>query len=177
MTDTLPPLPPEPWLRFEAETEKEFEAFCQYRNQPIPRSLARVYGTTKAVQVEWYHKHRWVDRCKAWDRHLDSIRLKEQEEIVKQTAREITGEHMRLLKDLRAVAAIEAEKFAAQALAGELPSVKVGELTKLAELVVKLDRLVRGESTDKVETAVDLSHLSTEELLDAEELLKKLGGA
>jgi hypothetical protein len=51
--------------------------------------------------------------------------------------------------------------------------VKPSELIKLAETVIKLDRLVRGEATDRTENDVDFSQYTVDELRKLNELLTK----
>lgn len=165
----------QPWERQEGESEEAFRGFTAYRDQPVPRSLARVSGARMNVQVEWCAIWKWRERAAAWDAHLDRIRLAEKEELVRQNGKELAAEHMRLLKNVRDVAQIEAEKFANVALSSDLPSIKIAELAKLTEIVVKLDRLVRGESTENTsnETKVDLSSASIDALREAQEALEK----
>lgn len=73
----------------------------------------------------------------------------------------------------------EAEKLleSSKAMGGN-PYLKPADIAKIATAVITLDRLVRGQSTEKVETVerVDLSHMSDEDLEAFNELSKKAGG-
>jgi hypothetical protein len=80
---------PKPWERRDDETAKNFHAFRAYRDQPAShRSIANVPAIIKKIPKychileKWSQKFDWVARAKAWDDHLDSIKVKSVEDEV-----------------------------------------------------------------------------------------------
>jgi hypothetical protein len=60
------------WQRQRRETEVAYQTFLAYRDMPKPRStraLALRIGKAVSVIQEWSSRHKWTDRCLAWDNH------------------------------------------------------------------------------------------------------------
>lgn len=91
-----------PWDRREGETARSYDAFCAYRDQRRPRSLARCATSWYAPEgtaeqraaytatpgqlrqfQEWSRLNGWVSRVEAWDAHLDLVSRLTQIESVK----------------------------------------------------------------------------------------------
>jgi len=110
----------------------------------------------------WCRDLKWRARAAAYDRHLDRVAL----DTTEKTIREMHRRHVKLAMKLQDVAGIELEKLAARAreASRQVKSVSTAELSRFAEMGVKLERLARGESTETVEGRLDLSRLSLEEL-------------
>lgn len=77
----------EPWSRQPGETDRNYLAFCFYRDLGLSRSLAQAnLAYRDAVQLPpkeladlptkeisgWSGSFRWVERCSAYDDHLDA---------------------------------------------------------------------------------------------------------
>lgn len=71
--DTAPE--PYPWTRRDEETSPAYEAFRTYLNQGASRSTAntaRELGKSKTVVDKWSGQHSWVERVRAYDRHMET---------------------------------------------------------------------------------------------------------
>lgn len=134
-----------------------------------------MYGIPSATLSEWSTTHAWGSRVTQFDDYLSAVAVGEQESLIRQGVEEIVGQHLALLQNLREFTARETGKWleVSRSLAG--PSlVKVGELVKLGEMVVKLDRLVHEQSTENIQESFDdLSALTPEELRTLLELQRK----
>jgi len=167
--------PPAPWERQAFDTEESWLAFTRYRDMHKPRNQKKILGYATATISGWYRDFAWRERCEAFDRWQDRLFLDERAARIKQTAAEVAEEHKEILQDARELAMRELEKYLEVSRAnGGIGLIKVGDLTKLWETVIKFDRLVRGESTETVETKVDLSALTVEELRKMRDLQSKV---
>lgn len=167
---------PLPWERQLIDTNESWQAFVLYRDMPPPRKTRRVFGPTVLNVAKWYSEHAWEKRVAAYDAHLDKIRREERERIMAQSARDVAVEHMALLADARDVVSHELSLLANQAREQRVAGfIKPGDLIKLAEMTMKFDRLVRGETTENVGTGeLDLSKLSDDEFDRYQELVAKM---
>lgn len=164
------------WERQEGEPDEAFRAFVYHRDMPLPRKVD-AYGQTPVAQMfRWHKQWAWSIRTRAYDNHLSAFAVECKKAEIAKSSKVIAEEHMAILSDMRVFLQLEVGKLleSASALGGGA-MVKPSELGKLLDITVKLDRLVRGESTEKVET-VDLSHMTDEELETFNELSKKAGG-
>lgn len=155
------------------DTDESFAAFVEYRDQLAPRQL-RTWKYGDAVR-EWYRDHGWKARVAAFDEWRDELRRQHYGDALKQPAQQIAAEHMGILQDMRDMLRREVDKWREQVVnnAGS-PFLKMSELVKLTDVVVKYDRLVRGEATErKDEPGYDYSKLSPDELLTLQKLLVK----
>ena len=63
----------QPWERQKGESTQAFAAFLVYLEMGIDRSLNAVgqkLGKSKALMERWSSANHWVERCRAWDNHL-----------------------------------------------------------------------------------------------------------
>ena len=70
----------DPWERQPKETDKSWEAFVKYRDMGAERShvrLEQVLGKNKNYLAVWSKRNDWVERCAAYDNHVDQLALKE----------------------------------------------------------------------------------------------------
>src|SRR5579859_4901855 len=89
------------WEQCSGEPEEAFLAFRQYRDMRPPRRYLSVRGKNTHMIQKWYQDWNWKERSLAYDRHMESIILEERESILRQSARELTAEHMHALKAAR----------------------------------------------------------------------------
>jgi hypothetical protein len=94
----------EPWDRLPDETELAFRAFIVYRDMGMGRSIEKLrdlildpsgrprYKTTRYMQ-EWSRLNRWVERARAYDDHLDQIRLKAADDEIRKSKAEMRKRH------------------------------------------------------------------------------------
>jgi hypothetical protein len=138
----------------------------------------RLRAVTKASVLQtqkWYREHNWKARIAAYDLHLDAIVLEEREEALRLSARDVAEEHMAILASGREIVALEFARIATltRDSRGVNSVLKTSELIKLTEQVIKLDRLVRDQTTEISGQVTDLSKLTDEELAIYETLLAK----
>lgn len=168
---------PEPWERQAAESDEAWLAFRAYRDMPPDeRLLKRAAVVRMSTLSKWYRDHNWADRCTAYDAKFDKLRVEERERMYRRTAREVAIDHMVMLADTRELYTREFQKLLEASRQSEMHGlIKPETLVRMAETMVKLDRLVRGESTEHVATSteMDLSKLSIDEIRTLHELLGK----
>lgn len=167
---------PKPWERQPEEPEPAFLLFQRYRDRRPPRG--RVYEATKGAAghvetLRLFQDWHWKERAAAWDAHIEAIRLHEVEEVARVDARDRAKEHLLLTNDLLQLALREARKWLRAAEESDMTLIKPADLIKLTDLVVKLERLIKGQPTERVEHGRDLSHLTDDELEQVEALLSK----
>ncbi len=167
---------PAPWERQPNEGEEAWLAFRAYRDM-VPSERMIKHSAVKALPTisKWYRDHNWRERVEAYDRQFDKIAVEERERIYRRKAQEIAIDHMIMLSNARELVQRELAKINATSRETEMHGlVKVSELNKLMETVVKLDRLVRDEPTEIVGSRdLDYSALSPDELDKLNELLDK----
>ena len=158
---------PEPWERQRKESDKAFEAFAAYRDMGAERSHAKVaqkIGKNKGLIARWSRVHGWVSRIEAWtdeqDRLMREVLLKGVTAMRKNHAEIATA---MLIKALKALQQLPAEEMTS------------GDIAKMVDVAAKLERLSRGEVTERTEGRSEVSGkvtvasdpyegLSTEEL-------------
>lgn len=161
------------WTRQPCDDDRSWPAFVEYRDQSPPRKLRPVFDGGLIQTRAWYIDNAWRDRVAAYDTWRDKIVLEEREAILRQSSKAVAAEHMRLAKDLRSVALAETEKFLDAVSKTPMSTVRPRELVSMIEAVVKVDRLIRGETTEKIEQSIDLSKFSMEEIVAWHKLLAK----
>ncbi len=169
---------PEVWERQASEPEEAWIAFKCYREMaPDERLLKRAATARMLTLSKWYRDFNWADRCRAYDAKFDKMRIEERERIYRRAAREIAIDHMVMLADTRELYTREFAKLLSASRESEMHGlIKPDTLVRMAETMVKLDRLVRGETTENVgSTEMDLGQLSIEEIRTLNELLDKAG--
>lgn len=170
---------PEPWERQANESEEAWLSFRAYRDMHPSERLIKRAGVHRVTTLsKWYRDHNWDDRVKAYDAHFDKLSVEERERIYARAAKEIATDHMMILADMREFLFGEWRKYVEASRSTEMHGLAKPEtLVRMAETVVKLDRLVRGESTENVntKTEIDTSKLSLDELRTLEGLLSKAG--
>lgn len=63
----------QPWERQKGESPQAFEAFLTYLQMGADRSLRAVgqkLGKSDTLLGRWSSAYHWVERCRAWDNHL-----------------------------------------------------------------------------------------------------------
>lgn len=168
---------PEPWERQPDESEEAWLAFRAYRDMPPEQRLIRRTAVKSvAVLTRWYRDHDWIGRCKAFDAHVDSVSVEERKRILEMASRDLAYDHALMLADARELVTRELGKLVSVSRDSEMHGLlKPSEVIKLFETTVKLDRLVRGESTENIREEVDISKLSLDEVRELGRLMRKAG--
>lgn len=159
------------WFRQKGESRKAYEAFANYRDMGMGRSLPKVaqrLGKSLELMKRWSARHEWVDRTDAFDTNEEfELLVAEREERI--TMRRNDARIARMFK---------------QKVVDRLKTLKVEELspTQLArwfETAVKVERLSLGEATGIVQQQAgelrdDLSKAVEDDPELAEEFAKLL---
>jgi hypothetical protein len=160
----------QPWERLDGEGEAPYRSFKAFLDQPPPRSLTRLEGhVSQSYSTLLRHSSRydWRARAAAYDRF---VARGEAEAVIAEAAR-IRLEQLRALADARELGS----KRLAELMA-DTGALSPRDALAMVIEAVKLERLVVGEATERVETtqdAPDLSALSDEELLALQRLQQK----
>ena len=120
-----------------------WEAFRIYRDLGLERSTAKValeLGKSKALMDRWSSRHGWVDRCVEWDSHLDLVSQREHEKQYK----EMVERHVRLALAMQGKATARLQKMQPEEMS-------TYDVLRYINDSIKLERLSRGEATDKQE--------------------------
>ena len=144
----------EAYDRQNKETDRQWEAFIIYRDMGSSRTLrvtAEVYrethgltsliaSTERTVQM-WSVRWHWRDRCAAWDRTKDRHRRRAAlEDVAKMRDR-----HIKLSTSVQSLAASELAKWLKETKKNKKITIEVGDLLRVLEAGVKLERISRGE--------------------------------
>jgi len=179
----------EPWEKQKGESKKAFEAFAMYRDMGSARSYAKTaqaLGKSKKLMDDWGREWYWQQRVAAWDSELD---------------RQVREQTVQALKDMNERHIKQATAFQSKALMRlnqlnekTINDLSPGDAIRFFEIATKVERLARGEATEKVKGEVDhsgtvkhehdgeidvnhkvdLSGLSLEELNQLEQIVEKI---
>jgi hypothetical protein len=140
------------WGRQKGETPKAFAAWQVYRgilaSERSYQAAARELGRNRALVVDWAKRFRWQERIAAWDAHVEDLRVKAQEDAI----REMDERHALIaLKTLEKIL----ERLTGDDEKGVIalnPSLlSPQDIARLSEVAVKIERLARGSETDRIE--------------------------
>ena len=140
---------PAAWERRDGETEKSFRAFRVYLSQEKRslRKAAKEVKTTHARISSWSTAHEWVARAIAWDDHLAAV----QDSSAESAARS-SGETIGLALS----AGLEVTRRAFESLLRDparIEALDFADVVKALEQLGKLEQLVGGHATERVETS------------------------
>jgi hypothetical protein len=172
MEDTPSPYGVQPWERQPRESDREWELFQQWRGMAYPdglegpfkarttKALALTTGVASAALMALVGTRNWCERAAAFDRELDVRRTEAGLNVIERNARR----HQRLLDQMLTSVDMAHAQFQARVEAGE--QMTASEIRQWADTVIKLQRLVTGQSTENVAVVVlyDLSRLELSEL-------------
>jgi hypothetical protein len=140
---------PDPWERQSNETPQAFEAFVIFRDMEGKRSYKRVSEQLQKSETligRWGRKHRWQSRREAWEDEQDRL---VREELIKgittmrKTHTAIAGQM--LVKALKALQSLPVEDMTMQ------------DIARAVDVAAKLERLSRGEATERTEGNANIS--------------------
>lgn len=121
------------------------------------------------------HDGWWQARAAYWDDHLEAKRVEAIEVAIEEDAKAVAKRHGRLLRTLARFTEREAEKYENESAKFDMPSLSPRELIRYADTTIKLERLLMGEVTERVETQPNLDNLSLDELRTMKALQEKAG--
>jgi hypothetical protein len=141
------------WDRQSGESSKAYAHFCLYRDMGVSRSIRQmpsVSGCTSVVRQlnRWSSRWRWVERCQKYDDYLEyQDRLRQEKE-----RRQMRERHAKMAVLGQSIAVKGLENLLAKVQGGD-QAVAPGDLTRLLDTSVKVERQSRGESTDSHEVS------------------------
>lgn len=134
---------PEQWERQENESPQAFEAFAEYRNMGNDRSLAKVaerLGKSTPLMERWSRTHRWVARVEAWTDEQD----RQTRENLSKGVTAMRKNHADIATAMLVKAAKALQRLPAEEMAPR-------DIATLVDVAAKLERLSRGEATERTE--------------------------
>jgi hypothetical protein len=164
----------QPWDRQPYETSRSYELFCTYRDMGIKRSLrkmkAAVNGSPSVRRLQVLSaRWGWVGRSRAYDDHLE----REQRAQREKERLAMHDRHAKVALLGLNVAVKGLETLLTKVQSGE-GTVAPGDLTRLLDTAVRVERLARGESTDSHEVS---GPEGGPVRLSAEEVLRRINEA
>ena len=141
--------PPQPWERQPKETDVAFEAFTVYRDMGADRSYVKVsqkLGKSRTIIDRWGRTHGWAVRIEAWTAEQDRIMRDELIKGVTAMRKNHTNIAAAMLtKALDALEMIPADDMTMQ------------DIARAVDVAAKLERLSRGEATERTEGQTELT--------------------
>lgn len=135
------------WDRMPGETPREYQKFCAYRDMNTSDKLIRTRSLGKLAKEIGFSldhlkklsvKNDWVNRCAAYDAHLDEmVRMKIEEEII-----EMRKYHALLANQM-------IKKAAKRLLTIPEEEITANDIVRLVDAGVKIERLSRAKPTRK----------------------------
>lgn len=144
------------WDRQTGESARAFAAFAMYRDLGPARSTgkaATTTGKTSRTFEEWCTTWGWVERAAAWDDNADRLQ-RERNLIEQQEARaEMLRDHLSVGKAFVQVAAMGLQQYdgTQPGAVKRIEKLSAGDLARMADTGVKIERLSRGESSERIE--------------------------
>lgn len=149
----------EPWERQRGEGETEWAAFKAYRDQMPPRALCRSNFINSmrippADQSRWFREWKWDSRSEAFDVLTDRIIQNQRKKRLEESIDDITADQLHALAKLRRINELSLGHWLEAAEGASGPGlIKFSDLKGSMEAEIKLTRLVKGETTEKVDTS------------------------
>lgn len=155
------------WERGEGETAKAYEAFKDYRDLGVSRSLSKVAeraGKSERLVKKWSRIHSWPERAQAYDEYLE----KKRRGVYETKLGELNEAHLDMVKGARESVMVplrallkRIEKAGEESIgaAAEVENIPIEKLlsivrpyVKLALDVIKMERLLYGLPTQTIKT-------------------------
>lgn len=159
---------------------RTLEEARQSPSEDVRRPLTRQGMPTIEQMHRWHSEGQWAMRVAAFDAHLDELQNEERELLFRQAGAiqgsAMAAEHLATLQTTLDIARDQQRKILEAVRSADFATMKPIEVLKYLETAVKLQRLIAGEATERVEETTDLDCLSDEELaaaLDAVRAKKK----
>lgn len=144
------------WERQPGETDKAFQAFVLYRDAGPMRSVTNIglaLDKSRTLIGRWSSDWGWVERASAWDDEADRL-ARERDLLERQHSRtEMLDGHAKLGKAMTQIAAQGFLEYDASNPMGKqrIKAMGPAELARLAQTGAQMERLARGETTERIE--------------------------
>ncbi len=174
----------EPWEKQPGEDQRDYLAFCIYRNMGPSRTYAatarEMHLSAKTVS-ELAHKHNWIDRSDAWDFYQDRVFQAE----MRERQRHMAQEQMRVAKEALEILELPVRAMR-QKVAEDPEALSNQEVTKLMKIAQDSIRLMPGIMEAERKTMVQpstpdrpesetINYGDTERIADILSIFKGLG--
>lgn len=175
-----PPSDWQPWHRAPGESDLGFALFQQFLTLDPPRDLRRLAKASplsrddlECLSRDW----EWSARVRFWDDHLSRLYTSTVERHTEETAREVAERQLGLTGAMQELAHLEIRALLKMRReSGDVAGVVTPrDALRLAANGIRLERLIRGETTEKVETTPDVSKFGVDELRTLRELQARAG--
>ncbi|MDR3149541.1 MAG: hypothetical protein LBT88_05980 [Oscillospiraceae bacterium] len=153
---------PTPWERQQNETPPAFEAFALYRDMGESRSYAKVavkLGKSTTIITRWGGTHNWVERVAEWDNEQDKI----VREALTKGVTAMRKKHADLANAILIKATIALQQL-------PIAEMSPRDISTMVDIASKLERISRGEATERVQGNTEHSGKITFALDPYEEL-------
>lgn len=160
------------WERQAGESKAAFDGFACYRemNDRSYTAVARELHKSRTLIGRWGARHRWPERCAAYDLHLDRVTRKaRQQAITKMQQRHADTAVLMLDKVIKALNSMTTDD-----------AVSARDIPRWVEALVKVERQARGVANEVVENQAPAAPLVTtaeQNLRDAQETFFELMSA
>lgn len=147
------------WEPQEGESIPAFQAFAEYRDLGVDRSLEAVrqkVGKSSRLLARWSSRWKWVERVKEYEAYMDSLEQKAREKALTKKAEDWATKEL----EMAALLYDKAKAMLAFPLAQQrskdgqtiVEPARWGmrDAASIAEVGVKMERLARGQSTENV---------------------------
>lgn len=136
----------EVWERQPKESTPAWQAFIHYRDMETrsQRKVAATLDKAPSIISHWGRRWKWQERVIAWDNHLNSVYQTEREKGQK----EMAENHVKLSKGIQA-------KVAQRLRTLRPEDISPGDLSRLLDVAVKIERLALGAHTEHTKAEVD----------------------
>jgi len=138
-----------PWGRQPGESSQAYEAFSTYRDMGVDRTVVAVgreLAKSRQLIDRWKQANNWDERVRAWD----SDTAQKTKAVAEKEAADMVKRHLKLAQQLQDKAALALE----QLNTGRVGAYGIAELLKLG---VDIERLNRGEVTERIENKNEIS--------------------
>lgn len=167
-----------PWNRQPFDGPEAWPAFLSYLKMPRPRSvqaLAHRLGLPYEKMRKWYRDNGWKLRTKAFEDHIQNNWNDAVVATVVSSAEEVAERHLSIVRKGLELAHDQVDKLLNAAKQDMMHGLLTpSETIRLLETCIKLERLVMGDSTGKLDVNLDLSALNEEELITLQQAQQKL---
>ncbi len=144
----------DPLARRNGEGKRAYAAYLAYRDMGVQRSLAKVgreLGKSTALMERWSGRYGWVARADAYDADLQQqIRLTQIAAVADMNER-----HVNLARAMLGIVARRLQSIVPEDLSP-------ADTVRWAEALSKLERLARGEATERVDVFQRVRELARE---------------
>lgn len=172
-------VPEHPWDRQPDENQQQYEKFCAYRDMKyekaangIPqvdifrsRSIRKLSADAKCNRTlieKLSARFRWQARCDAYDLYITKLQRDENEKNI----RDMQKRHAQIASEIL-------KKAVRRILSLPDEEISAGDLVRMADVGVKIERLARGESTENQRITGEIEEKKTV-TVSVEDELKEL---